>query len=156
MKNEEKIKKDDIGKISYGVKSTAVSIIIAGLIIAGAIIFSKNIGNNGQVINTTNTNKEIVNLENVTVVDGKQIVTIQAKGGYTPRKSFAKAGVPTILRISTQGTFDCSASLRIPSLNILKILPQSGTTDIDLGTPGTSTLDGSCGMGMYPFEIEFK
>lgn len=99
---------------------------------------------------------EPVNVNNVTVVDGKQIIEIKAKGGYLPQKSIAKAGVPTILRINTSGTFDCSAALRIPSKNINEMLPNSGVTDIDLGINEVSTLNGTCGMGMYSFAIDFK
>lgn len=93
---------------------------------------------------------------NVSVVNGVQIIEIRAKGGYQPRRSTAKAGVRTVLRFNTQGTFDCSSSVRIPSLNISKNLPPSGSTDIDLGTPSVALLQGSCGMGMYPFEIYFE
>ncbi len=93
---------------------------------------------------------------NVTVVDGKQIITINAKDGYQPRKSTAKAGMPTIIRFDTNGTFDCSSSVRIPSLGISKILPQNGSTDIDIGTQQVTTLQGTCGMGMFPFKVEFK
>jgi plastocyanin domain-containing protein len=135
-------------------KSTAVSIIVVGLIIAGAIIFSKNTDNKSQISNTGNN--EIVNLNNVSIVEGKQIIEITAKGGYTPRISTAKAGIPTILRFTTNGTFDCSASIRIPSKNILQLLPQTGTTDIDLGTTTIGVVNGTCGMGMYPFSVEFK
>ena len=93
---------------------------------------------------------------NVSVVDGKQIIEIRAKGGYQPRRSIAKAGIPTIIRFNTSGTFDCSSSVRIPSLGINKVLPQTGTTDIDIGSQQVLTLQGMCGMGMYPFEIEFQ
>ena len=90
------------------------------------------------------------------VVDGKQIIEISAKGGYQPRKSIAKAGIPTIIRFDTKGTFDCSSSVRITSMNISKNLPQTGSTDIDIGDSKLGTLKGSCGMGMYPFEVEFQ
>ena len=93
---------------------------------------------------------------NVTIVDGTQIIEIHAKGGYQPRKSFAKVGMPTVLRFDTNGTFDCSSTIRIPSMNISKVLPQTGSTDIDIGTQQIATLQGTCGMGMYPFEVEFK
>lgn len=95
-------------------------------------------------------------VENVAIVDGKQVIDLTAKGGYSPLQSVAKAGVPTVLRVSTKGTFDCSSAIRIPSMNISKNLPQSGSTDIDLGSPQLGTLQGTCGMGMYPFEIEFR
>jgi len=102
------------------------------------------------------TGTEEVAGNNVSIVDGVQIIEIRAKGGYQPRVSVAKAGIPTILRFNTKGTFDCSSAVRIPSLDIEKILPPSGATDITLGEQGAGTLQGSCGMGMYPFEIEFQ
>lgn len=117
--------------------------------IVAAIIFAGASGGGGGAGNTAPAN-------NVSIVDGKQIVEIRAKGGYQPRFSNAKAGVPTILRINTNGTFDCSAIVRIPSLNIGKVLPQTGTTDIDLGSQPAGSLVGTCGMGMYPFEIDFQ
>ena len=93
---------------------------------------------------------------NVSVEGATQIVTIRAKGGYQPRVSVAKAGLPTILRFDTQGTFDCSAAVRVPSLGISRNLPFSGQTDIPLGTQVAGVLKGSCGMGMYPFEVRFE
>jgi len=108
------------------------------------------------MLTRNNSDIELENVNNVSVVDGKQIVEIRAKGGYQPRKSTAKAGIPTILRFNTSGTFDCSSSVRIPDMNISKMLPQSGTTDIDIGSQKVATLQGSCGMGMYPFEVEFR
>ncbi|OHA19926.1 MAG: hypothetical protein A2836_00180 [Candidatus Taylorbacteria bacterium RIFCSPHIGHO2_01_FULL_45_63] len=126
-------------------KATVVSIAVALALIGGAFALTK-IGGTG----------EVANANNVTIVDGKQIIEIRAKGGYQPRKSVAKAGIPTILRFDTRGTFDCSSSVRIPSMNISKILPQTGSTDIDIGSPAVSALQGSCGMGMYPFEVDFQ
>ena len=89
-------------------------------------------------------------------MDGKQIIEMTAKGGYEPNKSVAKAGVPTILRFDTNGTFDCSSSVRIPSLNISQNLPISGKTDIDIGVQKVGNFQGTCGMGMYPFEVKFE
>ena len=93
---------------------------------------------------------------NVSIVDGKQVVVITAKGGYQPRQSVAKAGLPTVIEFNTNGTFDCSSFIRIPSMGISKSLASSGTTMVDLGTPAAGKLQGSCGMGMYPFEIVFS
>jgi plastocyanin domain-containing protein len=93
---------------------------------------------------------------NVSVIGNEQVINISAKGGYNPRVSTAKAGIPTVIRFQTQGTFDCSSYVRIPSLNVNKILPRTGTTEIDLGIPKIGTLQGSCGMGMYPFQIQFE
>ena len=123
-----------------------ISVLVAVVLIGGAFFFSKG-----------NTQKDVnVSVNNVSVVDGIQIIEIKAKGGYQPEKSIAKAGLPTILRFNTNGTFDCSSAVRIPSMNISKSLPQSGTTDIDIGSQQIATLQGTCGMGMYPFEIDFQ
>jgi len=125
---------------------TLTSIIVAVVLIGGAFVLTKN-GRNTEAL---------ANANNVAIVDGKQIVTINAKGGYLPRKSVAKAGIPTVIRFDTDGTFDCSSAVRIPSMNISQVLPQSGSTDIDIGTQHATTLQGACGMGMYPFEINFE
>lgn len=127
-------------------KMTLTSIIVAVVLIGGAFVLTKN-GRNTEAL---------ANANNVAIVDGKQIVTINAKGGYLPRKSVAKAGIPTVIRFDTDGTFDCSSAVRIPSMNISQVLPQSGSTDIDIGTQQVATLQGACGMGMYPFEINFE
>lgn len=124
---------------------TALTIVAFGLLIATLIFFGARAG--GQKTDPIN---------NVRVADGQQIIEIQARGGYQPRLSSAKAGLPTILRFNTQGSFDCSASVRIPSLNITKLLPQTGSTDIDIGTSSPGQLLGTCGMGMYRFEVDFK
>lgn len=128
-------------------KSTTISIIVALALIIGAVILAKGDVGSDQAAAGGN---------NVTVVDGKQVIEIKAKGGYKPEKSVAKAGVPTVVRFDTNGTFDCTAVVRIPSMNISKNLPNSGITDIDIGSQSVSTLQGTCGMGMYPFEVEFK
>ena len=126
-------------------KPAIIAVILAVAIIVGAFFWSQG-----------STRSASVPADNVSIVNGTQIVTIQAKGGYQPRTSIAKPGIPTILRFNTNGTFDCSSAIRIPSLDISKNLPQSGVTDIEIGSRTAGVLQGSCGMGMYPFEIDFK
>lgn len=127
-------------------KTTIASIIVSILIIGGALLYA-----NKSSSTTTNTP-----VDNVSVVDGKQIIEINVKGGYQPRKNVATAGIPTIIRFDTNGTYDCSIAVRIPSLNIAKNIPPVGSTDIDVGTPKVGILRGMCAMGMYSFEVEFK
>jgi len=126
-------------------KGIIISSVIAGLLLLGAMVLSSK-----------HSQSTSIPANNVSVIDGKQIIEIKAKGGYQPRTSFGKAGIPTVIRFNTDGTFDCSASVRIPSLNISKILPQSGSIDIDIATPQAGILRGTCGMGMYPFAIDFR
>ncbi len=131
-------------------KEIIVSISIAVVLVTLAIIFSGSSSSNANDNNLSNS------VNNVSIIDGKQIVQINARGGYQPRKSVAKANMPTVIRFNTSNTFDCSSSVRIPSMNIFKMLPQNGSTDIDIGIQKSGKLNGSCGMGMYPFEIEFE
>lgn len=127
-------------------KSTIISILVATALIGGVVMLTHG---------GSTTDASVV-AHNVNVVDGKQIIEIRAKGGYQSQKSVARVGIPTVLRFVTNGTFDCSSSVRIPSLGISKILPQTGVTDIEVGVTQPGTLQGICGMGMYPFEIEFQ
>ncbi len=96
-------------------------------------------------------------IENSQIKDGVQYITINAGGGYSPRISSAKAGIPTKIIMKTNGSYDCSSSLAINSIGYRKILPQTGETEIDIGIPRAGVpLQGVCGMGMYSFLINFK
>ncbi len=132
-----------------------VAIILAAIAIFFAINYTSKSSNSD--FNITENNKIEENANNVSMtVDGKQIIKINAKGGFSPEHSFAKAGIPTILRVSTSGTFDCSSAIRIPEMNISQNLPISGSTDINIGVQKVGTFQGTCGMGMYPFDIKFE
>lgn len=62
--------------------------------------------------------------------------------------------MPTKLVMKTNGTYDCSSSLIIRSMNYRSSLPATGETEIDLGTPKAGDkIQGTCGMGMYSFAI---
>lgn len=95
----------------------------------------------------------VADAANVSIIDGVQVVDLRAKSGFSPRVSTVKAGVPTTLRVNTSGTFDCSSALRIPSMDIAKNLPVTGVTEIALGELKPGVLDGTCSMGMYPFQL---
>ncbi len=125
-------------------KAIYISIIFILVLIWGAIFLSKGNNNPG-------------NINNVSVVDGEQIIEINAKGGYSPRITAAKAGIPTVIKMKTSGSFDCSSALVIPSLNYRNNLSPSDETLIDVPAqkPGAK-LQGLCAMGMYSFSIEFN
>ena len=129
---------------------TIIAIIIGGALVLSVFILMRN-----DTSPTTVTTATPV--QNVTMENGKQIVTVAAKGGYSPRLSTAKAGVPTILRMTTNGTFDCSSTVKISSLGIQKNLPPTGSTDIEIPAQTTgTTVQALCIMGMYNFEIAFE
>jgi plastocyanin domain-containing protein len=96
-------------------------------------------------------------VENSQMKDGIQYITIDAINGYSPVVSSAKAGIPTKLIVKTNGSYGCFSSLNIKSIGYQKLLPQTGETEIDIGTPKAGTpLRGVCGMGMYNFLVNFN
>lgn len=124
-------------------------IIIATLIAAGII--------GGTMFFLSGNSAPTTQVVTASVVDGKQIISITAKGGYTPRSSVARADMPTIIRVTTKGTFDCSSALTIPGIGYRTNLPLSGTTDINVPPQKAgTTLRGLCTMGMYTFSIDFQ
>jgi plastocyanin domain-containing protein len=128
---------------------TASIIIAIGLIIGIGIVFTS--GKNAK----PDTGTQVI--QNTEVKDGVQYITVTAKAGYSPLVSEAKAGIPTKLIVKTDGTYDCSSSLVIRSLNYQKVLPQTGVTEIDVGVPEAGVpLLGVCSMGMYSFRINFS
>ena len=128
---------------------TASIIITIALVVGIGIVFfgqSKN--------NSNSTGMELA--QNVEIRDGVQYVTINARGGYSPKISTAQANIPTKLVMKTNGTYDCSASLVIRSIGYQKILPNTGEEVIDLDTPQIGTIQGLCSMGMYNFAVNFN
>ncbi len=125
-------------------KSTAISIIFSVALIGVAFMFATR-------------SPEASSVDNVSVENGTQIVKITAKGGYTPTLTEASANTPTTLRIETSGTFDCTSSLRVPSIGYQQNLPPTGATDIELPPQKSgSVVQGVCGMGMYNFTVRFN
>lgn len=128
-------------------KAIIISIIVGVVFIGGAIILSR----------AGPATKTMTGQNNVSVVDGTQIIEIDAKGGYSPQKTIAKANMPTVIKMKTKGTFDCSSALVIPSIGYRANLPPSGETRIDVPPQKEGvTMQGVCSMGMYNFSITFN
>jgi len=119
------------------------SLFSLGLII-GALSYGGDSGTSGSSDNIRDEN-------------GVQIVRVFARGGYSPRRTLAKAGVPTKIEIETKGTYDCSSALVIPSIGYREFLEPTGVTTIDIKTQTAgSVVRGLCAMGMYSFEVGFE
>lgn len=125
------------------------SLIVMVLAVGGMFMLLRS----GSPNTTGNTNGQT----NVAVVDGKQVIQIKAKGGYAPRVTVAKANMPTVINVQTNGTFDCSSALTVPAVGFRTMLPSSGVTPIEIPPqqPGT-TIKGVCSMGMYNFAVNFN
>lgn len=125
-------------------KATIISIFIAVALIGGVSFLGKG-GDTNQTV------------KNVSIVDGKQIIDITAKGNYSPKSTTAQAGIPTVIKVSTNGTFDCTSALTIPALGYRNNLPPSGVTEIEVPPQEAGAkIKGICAMGMYNFSINFN
>jgi plastocyanin domain-containing protein len=128
-------------------KTTVISIVISIALIGGTFYFVSD--------RSASSGGEVAQSQNVEVKDGVQYVTVTAKGGYSPRITEIKGGLPTKLVVKTDGTYDCSASLVVRAIGFQKILQPTGEEVIDLGTPKSGDrVQGVCGMGMYNFQIK--
>jgi sulfite exporter TauE/SafE len=88
---------------------------------------------------------------------GRQTVTIWALDrGYRPAVVTARAGVPTVLVLRTSGTRGHTRAFTIPSRDVDIVLPVSGETRVDLGSPGAGRLDFVCASGHFPGSITFR
>ena len=137
-------------------KPFVIVLVITVIVIVGFIavlgILSKNSGNPDVVGASTNTTSNTVS-----TTGDKQIVEVTAKGGYSPNVITAKAGVPTTLKMISNGAYGCERAFRISSLGIAQNLPVNGEIEFDLGTQTAgSKIRAACSMGMYSFTINFN
>jgi sulfite exporter TauE/SafE len=88
---------------------------------------------------------------------GTQVITIGAAGrGYRPALVTARSGVRTVLVVRTHGNRGCTRAFTIPSKGLERVLPETGDTRLDLGTPQPGRLRFTCASGHYPGAIAFR
>jgi plastocyanin domain-containing protein len=131
-------------------KSKLMIFFIVVAVLVGAIIWIKSSDKSKD--NSANTQQNVLGS-----TSGGQIIEVKVSNGYSPTSITAKAGVPTTLRMVSSGASGCEKAFQILGLNVSKVLPTDGTTDIDLGSPKAgTTITGTCSMGMYRVVIKFN
>jgi len=149
MLKQSELQKESIVTISPGVLLLLLTVIVVGSALTYKVI--------SGVKNPSQSTSAAQISDVVTTKDGKQIITVQAKGGYSPRTVTAKSGIPTVLVMKTENSYGCERSFRIPKLGVSQVLPETGLTEIDLGTPTAGAkISGTCSMGMYSVSIIFN
>jgi len=132
------------------INGTGILIGIAVIVVVGFVFLIGSWNSNSADVKGASTNV-------VSTSGDKQIIEVTVQGGYSPRTINAKADVPTIIRMKSDGAYGCERAFRIPSLGISKNLPSSGNTDIEIASQKAGTsLRGSCSMGMYSFVVNFN
>jgi sulfite exporter TauE/SafE len=92
----------------------------------------------------------LVQKDDTLIEDGKQVVTINVNNsGYATDTKTLKIGIPVKLTVVSKNVQSCARSFVIPSLNISKLLPSTGTEIIEFTPTELGILTFSCSMGMY-------
>ncbi len=134
---------------------TILALILGLAVIGGAVLF----GSKGRDVDEAGpfVRPGVVEFGTATREGDVQYVDITARGGYSPRVIKAAAGVPTVIRMKTENTYDCSIALVIPDLGYQSYLKPTDTVEIPVPVEKTQgTLKGMCSMAMYHFQIDFE
>lgn len=93
---------------------------------------------------------------NLADTEGSTIIINVENYGYNPPEIHAKAGVPVTLKLITEDVRSCSRAFIIPSLNVQKMLDQTGEATIQIPAQKSGAkINYSCSMGMYGGRIIF-
>lgn len=72
-----------------------------------------------------------------------------SNSGYQSDVNTLKVGKPVTLNLSAENVTSCARAFVIPSLNISKLLPSTGTTTLEFTPTTVGKLVYTCSMGMY-------
>ncbi len=82
--------------------------------------------------------------------EGKQEVTINVTSrGYSTQIDTLKAGIPVKLTLITDNVQGCTRAFTIPSLNMSRVLPQTGKETLEFTPNQAGRLSYTCSMGMF-------
>lgn len=120
-----------------------------GLVLAGSPYTLQNFYKAATTNITRSSNTQVV------MKDGKQEVTMMVSThAYEPNITGLKVGVPVRLRLKTDNVQGCIRAFTIPSLNVTKILPETGEDTVEFTPTKPGKLTYSCNMGMYSGEFD--
>ncbi len=129
-----------------------VTILLVGSLVTGIKIYKAN-GSPTDISAQTSASTS----SNVKMVNGKQQITIIASQGYNPKMTSAKAWIPSEIKIQGNNAYGCESAVRIPKLSYSKNLDPkwSDTVQVPAQKAG-DTINGTCWMWMYNFQIKFN
>ena len=82
-------------------------------------------------------------------VTGSNVVIEISNHGYKADVNTLKLGVPVKVTLKTNGVTSCARAFTIPEYNIVKILPATGSEEIEFTPTKLGLLTYTCSMGMY-------
>jgi len=133
---------------------------IAAAALLGMAIYSINngVGLTGSVYTLQNFYQAAIHPDVLSAAISKEVfikngvqetVITVTNNGYTPQVITLKKDIPVRLILNTIDVQSCSRSFTIPTLNIQKLLPESGETIVEFTPHDLGALAFSCSMGMY-------
>lgn len=129
-----------------------ITILLVGSIVTGVKIYKANNAPTDIAEQTSSSTSS-----NVKIINGKQQITIIASQGYSPRMTTAKAWIPSEIKIQGNNAYGCESAVRIPKLSYSKNLDPKWSDTVQLpAQKAWDTINGTCGMGMYNFQIKFN
>jgi plastocyanin domain-containing protein len=87
---------------------------------------------------------------------GVQQIEITVDGGYQPRVTQLKAGVPAKLVFNRKDPSACLEEILMPDFGVAQKLPHGQKTTIDIEDPKPGTYKYTCGMQMFSGEVVVK
>ena len=133
---------------------TKIALFASTLVFAGAVRLLIQPNDTRQSDSPTRAANRAVGTS--TIAGDKQIVEISVKDGYQPQEIMAKAGMPLVLKMKSQGTFDCSTAFSIQKVGIQTRLQPTGEATFEIvAQKAGESLHGVCTMGMQTFVIKF-
>lgn len=126
----------------------AITTFNGGLGLMGSIYTLQNFYEAAQ-LNLTSSTPRVAGVS-AAVANNIQQIDIQVNSsGYYPKNITLKKDVLTRVTLKTDRTGGCARSFTIPSLNLSRILPETGTEIIEFTPTKAGPMVFACSMGMY-------
>ncbi len=132
-----------------------VTTLNAGLVLADSPITLQTLKNASPIEVDLSGGRTATQAQTGTMVAGAQVFDINVlQTGYNPDAVKAKVGQPLVLNLKTNGISGCTSVFKMPKMGISKVLPPTGTTQVQITPDKPGMLVWTCGMGMYTGGIE--
>ena len=134
------------------------------VLILGLVTLDGGLNLMGSPLSFQNLSRSLIQSESISSsqrsapqpVNGQPILNVQNQG-YFPRVLEIKANTPVKLNLVTNQTYSCARDFVIPALNVYQLLPETGTTLVDIpAQPAGTRMFFTCSMGMYTGMILFN
>jgi len=143
----------------FFMRFVAITVLILGL-----VTLDGGLNLMGSPLSLQNLSRSLVPSDNVSSAQalspqyatGDLTLNVQNQG-YFPRTLQAKANTQVKLSLVTNQTYSCARDFVIPALNYYELLPDTGTTLVNIpAQPAGTRMFFTCSMGMYTGMILFN